>query len=45
MCGKEFVGKNVKINVWGIIMKCETLDVWKKALNLSVDVYKAFARC
>jgi four helix bundle protein len=26
-------------------MKCETLDVWKKALNLSVDVYKAFAKC
>ena len=26
-------------------MKCEKLDVWKKAARLSADVYKAFALC
>ncbi len=26
-------------------MKCEKLDVWKKALNLSIDVYKVFKDC
>ena len=26
-------------------MKCERLDVWKKAARLSADVYKAFALC
>jgi len=26
-------------------MKCEKLDVWKKAARLSVDVYKVFAFC
>ncbi len=26
-------------------MKCEKLDVWKKATRLSSDVYKTFAKC
>jgi len=26
-------------------MKCEKLDVWKKAARLSADVYKHFASC
>ena len=26
-------------------MKCERLDVWKKAARLSSDVYKTFAEC
>ena len=26
-------------------MKCEKLDVWKKAARLSSDVYKYFAEC
>ena len=26
-------------------MKCERLDVWKKAARLSSDVYKNFAKC
>lgn len=26
-------------------MRCERLDVWKRACRLSVEVYKAFASC
>jgi four helix bundle protein len=26
-------------------MKCEKLDVWKKALNLTIEVYKYFKEC
>jgi four helix bundle protein len=26
-------------------MKCERLDVWKKATRLSIEVYKSFAQC
>jgi len=26
-------------------MKCERLDVWKKAARLSSDIYKTFATC
>lgn len=26
-------------------MKCESLDVWKRACRLSVEVYKSFALC
>ena len=29
----------------GDILKCEKLDVWKKAARLSADVYKHFAAC
>ena len=26
-------------------MRCERLDVWKRACRLSVEIYKAFASC
>jgi len=26
-------------------MRCERLDVWKRACRLSVDIYKAFSTC
>ncbi len=26
-------------------MRCERLDVWKRACRLSVNIYKAFANC
>jgi four helix bundle protein len=26
-------------------MKCETLDAWKRSVQLSVEVYKHFSKC